>query len=670
MRKRLIAFLLVLILPVIAQESLEGLAEEARKKGEVVLNFENIDIKELARFMGELTRKNVIVDPAVRGKVSLVFSRPLSIKEAWEVFSSALHMQGFGVVEEGGVAKIMPVNEAIAIAPLKGKAYKGEISVLVFNLKNTDAQSTMNSLRPFLSPFARVSVHMPSNSLIVADVGENIEKAKAILSRLDREGSAGEVRVYTLRYLSAQDAMRLISPLNTAFTKRFGSPMIIASSQEANALVVFTTKEGQEIVRSILSQVDSETALSERRTFYIVPLNFISAEELSETLQSLLGGSGRKTRLPSRPKTQPAYAPPVPKQPVKGPAPAGKKPPQPKSKPSQSIGFVTLGEGIKIGFDKGTNSVIIYATRSEYEGIKRLISRLDVRRKQVLIAATVVEASTKSLLDIGVRWQVLGKRGGASFRGSSLTDIYSSFISGNFLMGVFSDVGRTINIGGTDFFFPDLVLLFSLLESGSGFNIISNPKVLTLDNQPAVIKVGQVVPYAEGVKFDINGQPIITYDYKEVGLELDVTPRISGNNLRLTISLNLEEIIDFVTNQIGATSYTVPVTSNREVTSDVVVENGQTIILGGLVSTKTLKSMEGVPGLWKVPLMGRLFRRDVRQEDKTTLFIFITPYIVSSPEELSKITEEHKRIADEIKKLVEDKKKEQEEQQEDEEDFY
>jgi len=324
---------------------------------------------------------------------------------------------------------------------------------------------------------------------------------------------------------------------------------------------------------------------------------------------------------------------------------------------------------MRIGFDRGTNAVILYATRSEYESLRELISKLDTRRRQVLIAATIVEASTRSLLDIGVRWQILGKRGGASFRGSSLTDIYSSFISGNFLMGVFSEVGKTVQVGDTSLFFPDLVLLFSLLETGSGFNIISNPRVLTLDNQPAIIKVGQVIPYAEGVKFDINGQPIITYDYKEVGLELNVTPRISGDNLRLTISLNLEEIIDFVTNQIGATSYTVPVTSNREINSDVVIENGQTVILGGLVSTKTLKTMEGVPGLWRIPLLGRLFRRDTEQRDKTTLFIFITPYVVSTPEELSRITEEHRKMSEEIKKLIENRKKEEDLQQEDEESY-
>ena len=640
---------------------LESLAEEAKRKGEVVLNFQNTDIGELALFMGELVGKNVVVDPAVRGKVTLVFSKPLSLKEAWDVFTSALFMQGYGVVEGKKTVKVLPVNEAVTVAKFKRKPAEGELAVLVFNLRYADAQTVMNAVRPFLSPFARVSMHSPSNSLIIADVGENIDKARRILSSLDRSGIEGEVRVYRLRHLSVKDAVKLVTPLNSVFSKRFGTPLVVSSSDEANALVVFAPAEAHGVIGEIISEIDTREVVSEVRSFYIIPLKFISAEEIAESLQSLLGGGrGRVSRAVNRP---------VQRARKKGGSPQRKPQGNVRTQVVKKIGFITTKEGMKIGFDRGTNSVILYATKSEYEGIRSLISGLDVRRKQVLIAATIVEASTKSLLDIGVRWQILGKRGGASFRGTSLSNIYSSFASGNFLMGVFSDVGRTVTVGDATFFFPDLVLLFSLLETGSGFNIISNPRVLTLDNQPAIIKVGQVVPYAEGVKFDINGQPIITYDYKEVGLELNVTPRISGDNLRLTIGLNLEEIIDFVTNEIGATSYTVPVTSNREVNSDVVIENGQTVILGGLVSTKTLKTMEGVPGLWRIPILGRLFRRDVKQKDKTTLFIFITPYVVSSPEELTKITEEHRKLSEKIKKMLEEKKK-KEQEEEDEEDFY
>ncbi|MGC9121262.1 MAG: type II secretion system secretin GspD, partial [Sulfurihydrogenibium sp.] len=321
-----------------------------------------------------------------------------------------------------------------------------------------------------------------------------------------------------------------------------------------------------------------------------------------------------------------------------------------------AIPTITTKEGIKIGFDVGTNSIILYATEKEYLGLKKFIENLDIRRKQVLLTTTIVEASTKKLLDIGVRWQAVGTLGGAAFRGATKDSIYQSFVSGNFLLGFLSSSGKTVSVGGTSVVFPDLALLFSLLESGSGFNIISNPKVLTLDNQPAEIKVGNVIPFASGVRFDINGQPIVTYDYREVGLDLKVVPRVSSSdNLRLTINLVLQEVTDFINPSVGGLSYTVPVTSNRALNSDVVVENGQLIVIGGLVNNKTIKSMEGIPVLKDLPVVGNLFKHESKTDEKTTLFIFITPYIISSPEELTKITEEHKKLSEEIQKALEKK---------------
>ncbi|RME13299.1 MAG: type II secretion system protein GspD, partial [Aquificota bacterium] len=388
----------------------------------------------------------------------------------------------------------------------------------------------------------------------------------------------------------------------------------------------------------------------EDRSFYVLPLKFISAEELQRSLQSLLSGVSPAVAQPSpAPQPQP--------QEIRGlETPLRREQTQQPRQP-QPIPAIQTKEGLRIGFDRGTNSVLIYATPQEFEGLKSLIERLDVRRRQVLIAASVVEMSTSRALELGVRWQAIGSKGGGGFGVGSVQDLYSSILAGNFVLGFINNVGRTITIGGSTLFFPDLVLLFSLLEKGSGFNLISNPKVLTLDNQTAEIKVGQVVPFASGVKFDINGQPVITYDYKEVGLDLKITPTIAENNLRLMIGLQVQEIVDFIRPQVGQLSYAVPVTSNRQVNSDVVVENGQTIIIGGLVSTRSINSQEGVPGLKDVPLFGRLFRRDSQTEDKVSLFIFLTPYVVESPEELSKITEEHQKIAEELRRLMESQRK-------------
>ncbi|PMP76033.1 MAG: type II secretion system protein GspD, partial [Sulfurihydrogenibium sp.] len=404
---------------------------------------------------------------------------------------------------------------------------------------------------------------------------------------------------------------------------------------------------------------------------------YTTVSEISKSLQSLFSNVSpvlpepTLQQQPQQPPNQPIFMENRTQQPFPNQSPTTLNPTFPNMAPPTQTGFpattttsvqqtaiptITTKEGIKIGFDVGTNSIILYATEKEYLGLKKFIENLDIRRKQVLLTTTIVEASTKKLLDIGVRWQAVGTLGGAAFRGATKDSIYQSFVSGNFLLGFLSSSGKTVSVGGTSVVFPDLALLFSLLESGSGFNIISNPKVLTLDNQPAEIKVGNVIPFASGVRFDINGQPIVTYDYREVGLDLKVVPRVSSSdNLRLTINLVLQEVTDFINPSVGGLSYTVPVTSNRALNSDVVVENGQLIVIGGLVNNKTIKSMEGIPVLKDLPVVGNLFKHESKTDEKTTLFIFITPYIISSPEELTKITEEHKKLSEEIQKALEKK---------------
>ena len=381
--------------------------------------------------------------------------------------------------------------------------------------------------------------------------------------------------------------------------------------------MVYAHAELQETIKGIISKVDTPDSLEAERSFYIIPLNFISAEELYDSLKSLFQGvKGGKTSRSSRLTT------------------------------------ITLKTGMKIGIDKRTNSLILYATKAEYEALKEFVNKLDKRRKQLLLTATIVEASAKTILEVGVRWQILGSQGGAVFKGSSLQDIYNAFKSGQFIIGAFSQSGTTVSIGGIDFFFPDLVFLFSLLEQGTGFNVVSNPKILTLDNQEALIKVGQVVPFPTGIKYDVNGNPIITYDYKDVGLELKITPRITGNTIRLVINLKLQEITGYLTNEISGVNYTVPITSNRELNSDVVVENGRTVVIGGLISNKALRSTEKVPGLGNIPLVGRLFRYDRDEKDRTSLFIFLTPYVITSPQDLTRITEAHRKLADKLMKAI------------------
>ncbi len=630
----------------------ESLVQKYKKEGKIVLNFESVSVQTIAKIMSELTGKNIVLPGNITGKITVSSTKPMSVEEAWDIFTSLLTTMGYAVTEEGNVVKVITSNYAPSIASFGEPESEGDVKVFAYTATYSNAQQLVNVIRPFLSSFARVAVHNQTNTLILADIGVNIDKARQIIRAIDSEDKSFEVKIYKLNFLSVQDATRTLSTLAGSFG-RVGVQVQVASSQEANSVIVVAPAKVHQIIEKVLGELDTEDILDEQRSFYVIPLKYTSAKEIADTLSGIFKPKrGKRQRVfSSRPRNR------------KGKKKTG------KSKQVVSRTYISTSEGMTISFDEGTNSVLIYGTREEYEGVKELIDKLDIRRKQVLIAATIVEASTRKLLDVGVRWQILGTQGAATFRGGSSSDIYSSLLSGNFIVGVFSPSGETVSVAGTELFFPELAFLFSLIEQGSGFNILSNPKVLTLDNKEATIKVGQVVPFASGVKFDVNGQPIITYDYKEVGLDLKVVPHISEENLRLSITLSLQEIIDFINPQVGGLSYTVPVTSNREINSDVFIENGETIILGGLVSSKTLRTVDGIPKLKDVPLLGRLFRKDVKQDDKTTLFIFITPYVISSPEDLSKITEQHKKFAQEVKKLIEGKGKAHEEEEDAEEDI-
>ncbi|MGC8852255.1 MAG: type II secretion system secretin GspD [Hydrogenobacter sp.] len=645
-------FLLIILLfsvEVYAQsaEEIQKQAQEQRRTGKVYLNFQNADISLIVKFMSELTGKNIILDPNVKGSLTISSAKPISIKEAWDLFVMSLSMQGYGVIEERNFVKIVPLQQAVSFAPLKRSGTSGEVVIYLYKAQNVQAVQLQQAIQPFLSPFAKSTVHQQSNTLIVADVSKNIDKIKSILKDLDSPKESLKVVVYRLEKARADTIFQSLQALSLAFQQQFGTPVFITFNKDSNSIIVAGSENVQSIIKQVISTLDTQSFGTLERSFYIIPLKYVSAEEIYKGLQSLFRGITPTTTV-QVPET---YTPP-PMPEIRGLETPLKKEEQPRQAQTQLIPIETK-EGMRIGFDRGTNSVILYATPQEYQGVKSLVEKMDVKRKQVLIAASVIEMSTSKALDIGVKWQIIGTQGGASFGGGSLQDVYSALLSGNFIMGVLSTAGKSITLGGTQLFFPDLLLLFSLLERGSGFNILSNPKVLTLDNQPAEIKVGQVIPYASGVKFDINGQPVITYDYKEVGLDLNVIPSVSGKDLRLQIKLKLQDIIDFIRPQIGTLSYAVPITSNRQVNSDVVVENGQTVIIGGLVNTKTLESTQGIPGLKDIPGLGRLFRRDTKTEDKVSLFVFITPYVIESPEELSKITQEHQRMAEELRKAME-----------------
>ncbi|PMP90563.1 MAG: type II secretion system protein GspD [Hydrogenobaculum sp.] len=618
----------------------------------VTLNFQDQSIDDIAQFMSKLTGKTIVV--GINGnvpKITVSSKKPVSVEDAWHLFLTSLALDGYTVVKYKNFYKIVPIKEATSFSSsVTKKAFLSPSIETYIYFAHTNAQILLNAVRPFLSQYGNATVYMPSNALIISDIGVSVDKIQKLLKSIDIPNLAFSLKMYKTKDTDA--VVKALSPLANPVSQKFGIPMVVSSVQKRHSksgfVLVYAPKAMQASIKEIIHKIN-KSAYHFRRHYYVIPLQNASVGEMAKTLASLFGSASAISSTIKRPT----------------PTLTGMQPNGPQTQPQNitvnptnivssntPIGSISLSDGTRIGFDRATNSVILYATKSQYENLKNLIKKLDEKRIQVLIAASVVEANLTKQLTTGVNWQALGKNGGIGFNPASLQTIYQGLLSGNFVVGVTSSNSISANVSGSTIIFPDLAVFLSLLEQGNGFKIISNPKVLTLDNEEAIIKEAQVYPYVTGTQYNINGYPILTYDYKDIGLELDVIPTVSKDNIRLGINLNLQDITGFTNTNVAGQTVPIPITTDRVLNSEVVVKSGQTVILGGLVSNNTIKNISGIPILQDIPVLGNLFKYQNRENKKSTLFIFITPYIIKSPEQLAKITKANEAIAHRIYESV------------------
>ncbi|WP_457625161.1 type II secretion system secretin GspD [Persephonella sp.] len=607
------------------------LSQEFKKTGKVYFNFEKIDLKTLTYFISGLTGKNIVITTDIKGEASLIFSEPVSIKDAWNIYTAVLKSRNYSLVSRGSFYEIVSVAYSRNITPplKEGAERSDELITYVYRVKYGDITYILNVLRSLKSPRGMVVSYNPANIVVITDTQSNVENLKNVLAMIDTPSEGLKIKIYRLKYADSSELNMALSSLFADAGKK-GIVIKTFNMKTQNIVLVKAPESLIKKIDAVVEQLDKPVENPSYRRFWTIYLKNSKAENMADILNKLLANI---TLLSSESKS--------------------------KKKKVQVIPAYRSKEKPKVVADKISNAVIVYANKSEYEAIRELVRNLDREKKQVLVTALVAEVSEKALREIGVRWQIFGTQGGAGFKGGiSREGFYNLLGSSNFVAGVLSTSGTTVNIGGSNLFFPDLLFLFSLLERGTGFNIVSSPKILTMDNIEASINVSQVTPFAQSVKFDVNGNPIINYDYKEVGLILKVTPHISEKNVVMDIHQEVNEVIGYEKPQIGEISYVVPITSKRELNTTITVENGKTIVLGGLVSKKTIKTMEGVPFFSSIPVVGNLFKYRSEDLNKTNLFVFITPFIIEKPEDLARITEEHKKMSELLlKNEVKQKKK-------------
>ena len=597
------------------------------KPGEpATLNFSNADIESVARTMAVITGYNLVVDPRVKGTLTLVTEKPVSRETAMNQFLAALRLQGFTMVESAGLYKVIPEADAKLQSGalnlddgVPSKVVGNQITTQIFKLNFEQAANLVPVLRPLISPNNTINANAGNNSLVITDYADNLRRLARIIAAMD-VSNATEVEVLPLKYAIAVDlaplVLRLVesgsAPAAGAGQADNSFKTLLIAEPRSNSLLLRAANAARvALVKSLVDKLDQPEAQGSTDpagNIHVVYLKNADATKLAATLRAAMSG---EVRTPSS------------STPSGGPAGA-------------STAAVAPSTGGQVQADAATNSLIITAPDPQYRQLRAVIDKLDARRAQVFVESLIAEVSVDKAAEFGVQWQgALGKSGDSliGLLGSNFGSGGSNII--NLATGAASSTvapSRGLNVGALKQTNGVYVLGFLarfLEESGSG-NVLSTPNLLTLDNEEAKIVIGQNVPFVTG-QFTNTGagsgssvNPFQTIERKDVGLTLKVKPQISENG---TVKLAIyQEVSSVQASTLNASNG--PTTNKRTIESNVLVDDGAIVVLGGLLQDEYSGSQEKVPGLGDVSFFGNLFKSETRSRKKTNLMVFLRPVVV------------------------------------------
>lgn len=642
---------------------------DAPRPGEpITLNFSNAEIEAVARTMAVITGRNVVVDPRVKGTMNLTTERPIAPTAAFDQFSAALRMQGFAIVQADGLYKVVPEAEAklqtgtVATA-IGGRTAVGgnQIVTQIFRLNHESANNLLPVLRPLIAPNNTINVNPGNNSLVITDYADNMRRLGRIIASLDLP-NASDIEVIPLKHSVATDMVPLVQRLVDGGSATPGAPgapggpmggdasfrTSLLADPRSNAIILRAANPSRvQLIRSLIDRLDRapiDNGNGAAGNIYVVYLKNADAVRLATTLRAAiasgsLGGPGGAGALTA------------------GGAGGGQSAPNPAQFQQQMQQMQGMGQsgmssaaattpvnntnqpstGGQIQADPSTNSLIITAPEPQYRQIRAVIERLDSRRAQVLIEGLVVEVNAQRAAEFGVQWQTAmsgrGRTVGAvgtnsGLGGANIIDLALGLASGNAntrpSSGLNFGIGR-LNSDGT----PVLGLIARFLSANGEGNVLSTPNLLTMDNEEAKIVVGQNVPFPTG-QFTNTGagtaqvNPFKTIERQDVGLTLRVRPQISETGtVKMTVFQEVSAVLAGTEDNIDG-----PTTTKRAIETNVLVDDGNLIVLGGLLSDEYSTSQEKVPGLGDVPVLGNLFKSEVRNRNKSNLMVFLRPTII------------------------------------------
>jgi general secretion pathway protein D len=599
----------------------------------VSLNFVNADIESVAKAVSEITGRNFIIDPRVKGTINIISQRPIARDQVYPTFLAALRLQGFAAVESGPVVKIVPEAEAKTNATPSGSkvtASGDRLVTQVIPLRYESATQVVTALRPLITANNTIAALPGTNTLVITDYADNLKRLQRVIEAVDQP-VAGDAVVIPLHHASALDLVtmlnRLVGEAGTPAGEAIQRIGVVADAR-TNSIVVRTDSPARLArVRSLIAQLDVPTGSA--GNINILYLKNADAVRVAQTLRASLTGEGGG----------PVAATPMTPLASGSGGPGGGSPattPLSTSGPASSGSSSFSANGVTIQADPASNSLIITAPEALYNNIRAIVEKLDVRRAQVYVEALVVEVTADKAAEFGIQWQVFDGVNHSNTQGIGGTNFGARGSGTNIIDATqnIGSVGNGLNIGivhgqitipglGT---ITNLGLLARALETGANANILSTPNLLTLDNEEARIVIGQNVPFITGQYAQTGTQatptPFQTIERKDVGLTLRVRPQITeGGTVRMQIYQEVSSVQD-TTNPAGV------ITNKRSLESTVLVDDAQIVVLGGLIQDSYNNSDQKVPVLGDVPGIGPLFRYENRKRTKTNLMVFLRPYVI------------------------------------------
>jgi len=594
MKKTLLLLIILVLstLPFISQ---------AEENDNITLSLDNADVADLIRWASDVTDKNIILHPNVKGRVTVIAGEPMSQHQAYEVFLSVLQVHGLAIIEENGSLKVIPDAQAKQSAiPLASETLSSsaeDVVVQIVRVKNISATNVINLLRPLVPQTGYLAAYPQTNTMIIADRASNIQKLLNIINRIDQVGTI-DIELIALEFADAKEVINVLGkllPKQTAGQDQGSSPFNLAVDERSNSILMTGDPVTRQQIRSLVKRLDQP--LEGDGNTQVVRVQYATASDLVPLLQSISGSVQKGAK-------------------------------------AQGVTDVD----VSIQAHEQLNALVITAPPSLLTTMRTVIKQLDIPRAQVLVEALIVEVNEDLANNIGIEWQTNGANAGEGVVGG-FSDFPSEVAPLSLGDGGALNLGTGLSLGY--FRNGNLRGIINMLTGETNANILSTPTIVSLDNEEAEILVGSNVPFITGSQtLDGSSDPFQTIQREDIGITLKVKPRINNNN---SVTLDIEQSVESISQSAVSTADIV--TNKREIKTRVLIDDDEVLVLGGLMRDEVTDGESKVPILGSIPVLGNLFKSKSTTITKTNLMVFIHPRILHSSNSIKAISrDEYNRM--------------------------